>query len=946
MNNYLFQIEDWLKSQYKNVLGMEIGFDPIITHWFSEDSLTEKSEKEKAFGLALEDSEIGWIFFISRYSPDNFGQQINQALGVRSCLMRESNYTGLEDPDASEDKYGSWRVGLIWLVPEADWTNWQQQILEIRRESGASEEINFDAIRYSEEKFMEAVNFYGFPRLLINTRSLLQKSEAETEKWLSADDRVKSSIKDISQKTNSARSRAVARQLEEVVDLFDAEGSQTINSKRRDFTSLGIKNFRNIESLEISIDEKSQLESNAIILFGPNGTGKSSFSEALSLAAFGTSPRLENYLNDSDIYRPSAGKYIDEFIVPKFTDSHSQEPSFLINGLEEELFSAVIESKNSEKEYEGVILNQEDSIKFTEHSKGELATKVLKGYSELADVVISWLEVEFNKVDRVKKEFCRSNQLNASITKSETAYNRLALKLFSNELNKPSSEFLDWLRFIGGLSEDIAQKAEKLLFDWGGYQSQSANRLAETLSKLYGFGDSFDQLQTPILETLENFNKLSLESENICELIRPQIKDLEEKLENSVSQINLWGDWLISNGNRENDQIEDLKEYEKELDSLSKERTEIEKSGRNLRERLDVLDQTKKILESHWSDEHPDTCPICDSNVSTRGGISKIVVELTSETTRKIQEKRENFALVQKRQNELESKIKASGSAVNPISIEDQNELRNLIRPFIAEELEFEEWLINKDSRIKLIADLTRMKSMPNSPKIYTNTDIESERLVGIFKEMAAEADRALEDPQAVQDVKRIVEKQLENILVQYLPSTLEKVWIELTLSLTTASWLLPSLPSMTISQRGKSLSLEGEDDGKLVRYIYNAAEKHALGLAWFFTNYFAKKRFKESWLLLDDPAQEMDQPSFRELIRLWETLLRLQTVKGNPLTLIVALHQEDRALNAARATNGKLYVLGWKKKQDDKNLHSSVKKVVLLAPGFHPQKPDTLFNQ
>lgn len=97
--------------------------------------------------------------------------------------------------------------------------------------------------------------------------------------------------------------------------------------------------------------------------------------------------------------------------------------------------------------------------------------------------------------------------------------------------------------------------------------------------------------------------------------------------------------------------------------------------------------------------------------------------------------------------------------------------------------------------------------------------------------------------------------------------------------------------------------------------------------------------------MLLDDPAQEMDQPSFRELVRLWETLLRIHQRKERPLTMIVALHQEDRALDATRATNGQLYILGWQKEQQDRNTQSSIKRVVLLATGFHPLKPEKLFS-
>ena len=139
-------------------------------------------------------------------------------------------------------------------------------------------------------------------------------------------------------------------------------------------------------------------------------------------------------------------------------------------------------------------------------------------------------------------------------------------------------------------------------------------------------------------------------------------------------------------------------------------------------------------------------------------------------------------------------------------------------------------------------------------------------------------------------------------------------------------------------------MSVQAGESGRYVRYLYNVAECHVLGLAWFFTFYLAKKRHEEAWIILDDPAQEMDQPSFRELVRFWETLLRLHQRRTRPYTMIVALHQEERALDVARATNGKLYMLGWKSRQQGTGESPSVKKVVLLASGFYPLKPETVF--
>ena len=90
----------------------------------------------------------------------------------------------------------------------------------------------------------------------------------------------------------------------------------------------------------------------------------------------------------------------------------------------------------------------------------------------------------------------------------------------------------------------------------------------------------------------------------------------------------------------------------------------------------------------------------------------------------------------------------------------------------------------------------------------------------------------------------------------------------------------------------------------------------------------------------MDDPAQDFDQTSFRELCRFMETIMRLHKVYGLPLTLIVMLHQEDRALAVARATGVLLNVFDWAKEQ-----RPSLKTVALLGEGFGPPKPIEFFH-
>jgi hypothetical protein len=92
--------------------------------------------------------------------------------------------------------------------------------------------------------------------------------------------------------------------------------------------------------------------------------------------------------------------------------------------------------------------------------------------------------------------------------------------------------------------------------------------------------------------------------------------------------------------------------------------------------------------------------------------------------------------------------------------------------------------------------------------------------------------------------------------------------------------------------------------------------------------------------MVMDDPAQEMDQTTFRELCRLFETWVRLHRVHERRLKLIILLNQESRALDAARATEGVMYTLGWIREQKQ-----SVTALNLKNDGFFHPQPSRLFT-
>lgn len=945
MNPWLEECESWLVHQYKNILGADHDGGAVKLRWLQPGSLSSEVTKENAQGLAIEDADIGWLVFLLPYEAERLESQVNQALGLRSRLLREANYSGDSKAGEKEDQFSTWRVGLVWLVEEDKWSDWQRHILELRRESGAAEEISVDAIKITPSDIHAALDAHGLPRLLLHTRALLSQSATDAEKWLSANELVSAELENFSQQFSSPRTRTFARGLEEQAKSLKTTVSQQVAPGARQFKRFHVKHFRNLDSLEIVSEHAEDIKAQAIVLFGPNGTGKSSFAEAVSLAAFGTSPRLEQFLNDKDLARAKAQTYLDEYLTPlSLPNGPDSKPCFVWGRGEETPFTLNTDEKR-DRRFEGVVLNQEDSINFSQLPREELAAQVLKGYSALADHLSAWLAQVEKSANETKLSFTRKYGLNGAIKRSVTAYDRLAQSLLSEQLQRPSPEFLDWLRFLGQLSGEDGSHASKLASDWTSQQANVIGRLAETVAKLQEIGATQSNIAQAIREKLDEFDSLAQRSNDFRQLFERQGSTLRDQLDVALSQIESWGAWLATQAANPAAEETDSNQLRAEVESLANERVNLERDGKVLRERLGLLDQAKQFLVNHWNAQHPDTCPVCNSDVAARSGIDMVVSTLQAETTSTIQTLRDRFVVIQNQQKELDIKLKAAGLSTCPLATEDQARLKDRLRPYLPVNAVLEDFLISPQYRAQLKGDLSRMRALPEAPQPYADTKLEAERLAGNFIALTNEADKALEDPQSIGEVKKAFEKRLETVLKDHLPSTLGKVWQEITMSLTTASWLLPDQPELKLEQRGKALSVQTSGNGRYVRYLYNAAERHVLGLAWFFTNYLAKKRFEEAWMLLDDPAQEMDQPSFRELVRFWETLLRIHQRKARPFTMIVALHQEERALDATRATNGQLYILGWQKEQQDTSAQPSVKKVVLLAPGYHPLKPEKMFS-
>jgi len=216
-----------------------------------------------------------------------------------------------------------------------------------------------------------------------------------------------------------------------------------------------------------------------------------------------------------------------------------------------------------------------------------------------------------------------------------------------------------------------------------------------------------------------------------------------------------------------------------------------------------------------------------------------------------------------------------------------------------------------------------------------------SARIARLFHTRLAEARSTFSDPDYWKPVHAEFTRRLAGVMKSQLPATLQRLWIELTLSLTSAPWVMPGAPILDLTTRKGERRVSVRVQDRLARYVLNQAEANLLGLGWFFTKYLTHGRFRYQFLVMDDPAQQLDQASYRDLCRLWRVLLRLHLIRGIPLRLVLFLQQEDRALDAARATGGVVDLLRWAPEQ-----RGDLREVQLFAPGAAPASPQAWFGQ
>lgn len=941
---------EYLEKAYLEKLGVKLsnslgelgtGRRPVWC-WVAASDLTSRVESgtPNAAGLLL-DPEIGLLCYLIPFEAGtSMRKQVVRSLALRSQLAIAPNGAG--QPAADSDWRGAWRVVVHWLVSVTAERKWRQQVVELRRETAFPEEISLDAIFLDQRDLASQLEHYGFPRLLLTTREVFrQRRLEETTRWLSASDLVVRSLSGFAAGFSVPEQRDLAdevvREMEDFSQRRGKRDAEPAPDRPRTLRRIRVRNFRNLR--QVDLDFGPQPVSTRVV-YGPNGTGKSSLCEAISLALFGCSSRYRDFADrgrEKDVAAKDRGReYLEKYLAS--VKHAAGEPAIAMDdgALDRPRLVAADQIEDAELQMSGTILTQDRSLEFTHLSSDELAARVLRGYSDVADHIEAYTDGRVAQVNAERQNFLREFGLSASITKLDTAYERIARGELDQSLPVLPQALVAWLDQVIGLGPERRSDLPQRWRTWAGEDSRS--RLARELSN--PDNDRESRLHA-VRKALEDYHELALRSAEFLREVESRIAPIRHELDRVAAQVAAWGDWLERRGPDSaavaSGEAETLT---RKVSELQRRQQQIVEQGRIAAGRLEHLAQVEAYMRETWGKHRPEECPTCGANHADHGGIANVVESLRAKTTAERDRLRKEYVELNAQIDGGTKRLGELGYTQCPLSAEQESSLVEALQWVVPNHAPLSQWIAVKTQRDDLIARIRALGQLPPLPPVV-DAEREAERIVQLLQAKFRAAEQTFEAPNNWKPVKDRLTKTLAGIVSQHLPNTLQRLWCELALNLTSAPWLLPDRPCFdVVTRRGEKRSNVCVQ-GRLARHLLNRSELHILGLAWFLARYLTHGRFHHACLVMDDPAHELDQTSFRDFCRLCETLLRLHRVYEQPLTLVLMLNQESRAIEAARATGGMLAALDWTQVQEE-----PVPAVSVIGEGFHAPQPLRLFQK
>ena len=913
--NPIETIKTYLTENYKNLYDDSFSFCEALVQtetkptWLWVDEHLKTTTQQQDGGVVI-DPEIGVCLFILPYNSQKLNTQIAKALSYRSKLLFEYS------PESS-DKNGMWNIIVHWYVEEKDLATWVKQVADIRRESSQIEEVPIDAIIYKQSEIQNALERHRIPRLLLQTRSILSKEKYDdVEKWSSANSKIKLAVQQAKENLTSKLDNQLHGQIfNEICTFIEKEElTEEVSEKPIDtaktYQNISVNNFRNINTLDIPLgDEYNEKSVTASIIHGPNGTGKSSIFEAFSFGLGNTSKRYKTYLEDTNRNRKNA--YKEEYL---FSINKHDTPTISINATNHlvDCEHDMYESSKRLNMIAGTLLSQEQTGEFTKMPRSELGNIIIGQSSTLAMALQDFITSRYNQVRETQKEYLRRYGINAQVKKIDTASQKV-IESYLNQVFTVPLSFLNWLSNHHLLEHPFFMTAQVFKIEWDEFSAQKEIYIKTLL------GGSEDEKKHMLVKLLSNKGKLLSKNHEFYNSVNKYASLFDHDL---VADIEKWSQWLCAQTSLADKDSSHIIELKTQRNELSKEREKVIKNGQRLKARVEHIQTVQIFMDTHaWNEESPNECPSCGSDLANRQGASQAISLLLQQSQSEQNTLRDEYKTLSDKIKQLDSELLTLGEMPNPLSSERQIELQEKLLWLIPNDVSFSNYLLSESNTIflkEMIQIIQRRQ--PVNEKIYSDDEINA-----ISIEMAKKIEYEIisikenfEQERAWAEVKKVINQEIMHIIDEHLPSTYQLLWMEIAQALTPAPWQYQGKVQLDADLKNKqstvTVDIVGSDDGiqRLAHYILNGAEIHVLGLAWFFTRYLTFGRFQHAAIVLDDPAQEMDQHTFKDLCRFFEILVRLHRIKEIPLSFVVMLHQDERAIELVRMLNGWLHQLRW----------------------------------
>lgn len=913
--NPIETIKTYLTKNYKNLYDDSFSFCESLEQtqtkptWLWVDEQLKTTTQQQDGGLVI-DPEIGVCLFILPYNSQQLNTQIAKALKYRSQLLFEYS------PEFA-DVHGMWNIIVHWYVEEKDFGDWVKQVANIRRESSQIEEVPIDAIIYKQTEIQNALERHRIPRLLLQTRSILSKEKYDdVEKWASANSKIKLAVQKAKENLTSKLDNQLHEQIFNEISMFidKEELTEEVSEKPIDtaktYKNISVNNFRNINTLNIPLgDEYNEKSVTASIIHGPNGTGKSSIFEAFSFGIGNTSKRFKTYLEDTNHNRKNA--YKGEYL---FSINKHDTPAISINETNHfiDCEHDMYESSKRLNMIAGTLLSQEQTGEFTKMPRSELGKIIIGQSSTLAMALQDFITSRYNQVRETQKEYLRHYGINTQVKKIDTASQKV-IESYLNQVFTVPLSFINWLSNHHLLEHPFFMTAQLFKKEWDEFSAQK-----EIYIKILLRG-SEDEKNYMLVKLLSNKSKLLSKNHEFYNSVNKYASLFDHDL---VSDIEKWSQWLCSQTYLADKDSSHIIELKTQLNNLLKEREKVIKDGQRLKARIEHIQTVQIFMDTHaWNEEFPNECPSCGSDLTNRQGASQAISLLLQQSQSEQNTLRNEYKMLSDKIKLLDSELLSLGEMPNPILSERQIELQEKLLWLIPNDISFSDYISSESNTILLkeIIQIVQLRQ-PINEKIYNEDEVNTMSI-----EMAKKIEHEIisikenfEQERAWAQVEKVINEEVMRIVDEHLPSTYQLLWMEIAKTLTPAPWQYQGEVQLDANLKNKqstvTVDIVGSDDRiqRLAHYILNGAEIHVLGLAWFFTRYLTFGRFQHAAIVLDDPAQEMDQHTFKDLCRFFEILVRLHRVKKIPLSFVVMLHQDERAIDLVRMLNGWLHQLRW----------------------------------